>query len=115
MIMHEMSIAVNIVAIAEDTARRAGAKKINAISLDLGALSGVVKDALEFCFESACKNTMAEGATLELQVIPARAVCESCGHRFEAEQMAPLCPNCGELVFQLNGGTELKVKSINVD
>jgi len=113
--MHEMSIAVNIVQIAEETARNSGASKINEISLEVGALSGVVKDALEFCFESACKGTMADGAQLDLHYIPARAVCESCGHTFETEQMVPLCPRCGELVFQLDGGRELKVKSINVD
>jgi len=113
--MHEMSIAVNIIEIAEETARKEGAHKINSITLEIGALSGVVKDALEFCFESACKGTMAENAELELELIPAQAICESCGYPFKADQLLPLCPQCGELVFQMSGGKELKVKSINVD
>ena len=83
--------------------------------LELGSLSGVMADALQFCFSSAVKSTIAEKAVLEIIEQQARAVCGSCRHEFDADQIVPLCPECGELVFNVEGGRDLKIKSINVD
>lgn len=113
--MHEMSIAINVVEIAEETARKENAKKINEITLELGVLSGVIPDALEFCFESACKGTMAEGAKLDLIQLPANAFCEKCQFPFQSNEMVANCPQCNELIINVQGGRELRVKSINVD
>jgi len=112
--MHEMSIAVSIVDIAVKTAQEAEAQKINAITVELGALAGVVPEALEFCFEAACKETIAEGAKLELIHLPALAKCTSCGFEFETDQFLNVCPECKAQVLAA-GGQELQVKSINVD
>ena len=113
--MHEMSIAINIVDIAVDTARKSAAKKINEIVVDLGTLAGIIPDSLLFCYDSACKDTMAEGSRLKLNIIPAMAVCDSCHHEFEADSPVPMCPKCENFVLQVSGGRELKIKSINVD
>jgi len=113
--MHEMSIAVNIADISLQEAQKAGAVKINSIVLELGSLSGVMADALQFCFSSAVKSTIAETAVLEIIEQQARAVCSACGHKFDADQIVPLCPKCSELVFDVQGGRDLKIKSINVD
>ncbi|MBD3223709.1 MAG: hydrogenase maturation nickel metallochaperone HypA [Caldithrix sp.] len=113
--MHEMSIALNVVDIAVQNARREKAQKINEIVLEVGALSGVVAEALQFCFSSACKQTMADGATLEIIHQPAEAVCDQCGHQFDADQMLSACPQCGQTVMATQGGRELKIKSINID
>jgi hydrogenase nickel incorporation protein HypA/HybF len=113
--MHEMSIAVNIVTIAQDTAKKEGAKKINTIELELGKLAGVVEDALQFCYDSACIGTIAEGSKLEIISIPGQATCSECNFQFEADQMLMLCPQCGEHVLMISGGKELRVKAINVD
>jgi len=113
--MHEMSIAINIVDIAVDTARKSSAKKINEIVVDIGRLAGIIPDSLLFCYDSACKDTIAEGSQLKLNIIQAKAVCDSCGHEFDADSPVPLCPKCENLVLQVSGGRELKIKSINVD
>jgi hydrogenase nickel incorporation protein HypA/HybF len=113
--MHEMSIAVNIVDIAVEAARKADAEKINEIVVEIGTLSGIIPESLEFGFSSACKDTMARDARLALNIIPAIAFCEQCGHRFETDSHAPLCPNCDNLCLQIRGGREMKIKSINVD
>lgn len=113
--MHEMSIAVNIVKIARESALKEGAKKINSIEIELGKLAGVVEDALLFCYDSACAGTIAEGSKLDIISIPGQATCDSCNFQFEADQILPLCPQCSEQVWMINGGKELRVKSINVD
>lgn len=113
--MHEMSIALNIVDLAVATARQNQARKINAVVLELGALSGVVREALEFCFSSACKGTPAEGAALQIEPIPAIAICEQCAKEFNADQIVSACPACQSMVFNVAGGRELRIRSINVD
>jgi hydrogenase nickel incorporation protein HypA/HybF len=113
--MHEMSIAMNIVDLAVETAKNNKAKTINSIVLELGSLSGVVRDALEFCFDSACKGTMAEGAELEIIELKAQAHCANCKLDFETEQMVANCPECNEYIFDIQGGRELKIRSLNVD
>ena len=113
--MHEMSIAINIVEIAEDTAKKEKANKINEVTLELGILSGVIPDALEFCFESACKGTIAEGAKLDLIQLSANAFCDNCQFPFQTKEMVANCPQCNELIINVQGGRELRVKSINVD
>jgi hydrogenase nickel incorporation protein HypA/HybF len=113
--MHEMSIAVNIIDIAVETARKNNALKINEIVLDIGTLSGIETESLLFCYDSACKNTMAEGSSLKLNIIPAKAVCDSCGFEFETASPVPTCPICENFVLMVSGGRELKIKSINVD
>jgi hydrogenase nickel incorporation protein HypA/HybF len=113
--MHEMSIAMNVVEIAVTTARANGAGKINRVELALGALSGIIPEALHFCFASAAKETPAAEAELQLHIENGEAICESCGHQFACQQRVPACPQCGEMVFQVSGGTEMRVVAINVD
>ena len=113
--MHEMTMAMGIVDLAIKTAKQNQAKKINSITVEVGALAGIIRDALEFCFSEAVKNTIAQDATLDYVHIPASAICESCGHSFKADERAAKCPECSEYVFQLSGGTEFRVKNINVD
>jgi len=115
LIMHEMSIAVNIIDIAVETARKNNAFKINEIVLDIGTLSGIETESLLFCYDSACKNTIAEGSVLKLNIIAAKAVCDSCGFEFDADSWAPRCPKCDNVVLMVSGGRELKIKSINID
>jgi len=113
--MHEMSIAINLVDLAIRTAKQNDAKKINSMTLELGSLAGVVREALQFCFESACKGTMADGAMLEIITIQGDGTCENCGRQFKCDQIAIPCPRCSEYVFNIKGGRELKLKSVNVD
>jgi len=110
-----MSLAVNIVNIGIDSAKNNNAKKINEIVVEIGTLAGIIPDALEFCYISACKGTIADNSKLSLIVIPAEAHCPACDKGFEADNMVMQCPLCEELVFDVKGGRELRVKKINVD
>lgn len=55
--MHELSIAMSIVEIAEEESERLGGAHVCAIHVKLGSLSGVAKEALLSCFDLACENT----------------------------------------------------------
>lgn len=67
--MHELSIAASIVEIASEEAARQGGR-VECVHLKLGALSGVVPDALRFSWDLACEETPLAGAKLEIQGAP---------------------------------------------
>jgi hydrogenase nickel incorporation protein HypA/HybF len=71
--MHEVGIAVDIAELAAEEAARAGAKKVAAVHVRVGALSGVVKEALLFAWPSVSEARLevedAEGRELELTAL----------------------------------------------
>ena len=50
--MHEMSIAQSLLQMAEDEIARNGCTRLEVVSVTFGALSGVVPESLQFCFEA---------------------------------------------------------------
>ena len=62
--MHELSIAMNIVELAEEEGHRIGTSRIQAVHLRLGTMAGVAKEALLFCYGAACEGTSLEGSCL---------------------------------------------------
>ncbi|MDZ7742436.1 MAG: hydrogenase maturation nickel metallochaperone HypA [Bacteroidota bacterium] len=113
--MHEMSIALSIIELAEEEIKKAGAKKVNEIELEIGTLSGVEIEALEFAMEVAVINTCLEGAKVNISQVQAVAKCNNCGHTFETVNFFPLCPECSKYDNTLIKGKEMRVKSLLVD
>ena len=62
--MHELSIAVSIVEVAEEEAARNNATRVQSVRLRLGVLAGVAKEALLFSYGIACEGTPLEGSRL---------------------------------------------------
>ena len=108
--MHELGITENIVAIVGEAAK---GRRVMRVTLEVGRLSGVVSDAIAFCFDVVAHGTPLEGAKLEIQEIEGRARCESCGLEFEADTLFTPCP-CGSHVTKLIRGGELVVKSMEM-
>jgi hydrogenase nickel incorporation protein HypA/HybF len=67
--MHEMSIALSIVDLADEQANLAHAGKIIEIELDIGTMSGVEVEALNFALEIAAKDTLLEAAVVKINRI----------------------------------------------
>ena len=65
--MHELSIAVNIVEIAQEALSRHGGERVRAVHLQIGPLAGVAKEALLFSYGLACEGTAAEGSKLIIE------------------------------------------------
>ena len=93
--MHELSIAMSIVDVAEEEAERRGVR-IDAVHLKLGALSGVVKEALLSCYEMACDDTQLQGSRLVIEDIPVVIFCPTCqAQRPLSSVQLFCCPECG--------------------
>ena len=112
--MHELSIAMGIVDAALDESQRRGVE-VSAVHLRLGALSGVVKDALLFSYEVACQDTPLEGSQLFVEDVPVIVFCAQC----QAERELPsvqlfACPECGAPTMDIRRGKELEVFALEV-
>lgn len=113
--MHEFSIAMNIVEIAEGEAKKANSSAVNQLILDVGTMSGIEFLALETALEMAVKNSMLQNAEIVVNRIQAKAKCSDCEEEFDIENAFDSCPKCGGLFHQTLCGKELKVKSLVVD
>ena len=114
--MHELSIAMSIVELAQEEAGRRGDIQIKAVHLRLGALSGVVKDALLSSYEMACDNTPLEGSRLVVEDVPVMVFCKQCDARrpVHSTQMF-CCADCGTPTGEIVQGKELLVVGLEVE
>jgi len=113
--VHEASIMEAALQSAEDEARRAGADRITRLRLRVGVLSGVVPEALEFAFESLREGTMAAGAALDIETVPAVFRCLECGAMPELDEITFACPACRGSMVVDHGGNELELSQLEVD
>lgn len=72
--MHETRICLGLLDLADRARREAGAARIFALRVEVGALSGVVPEALSAAFPVCARGTPAEGAVLELEAAPGRTL-----------------------------------------
>lgn len=112
--MHELSIAMSIVELAEEEAERR-AVRIDAVHLRLGALSGVVKEALLSCYEMACTDTPLQGSRLLIEEVPVVIFCPSCqAQRPLSSLQLFCCPECGTPTSEIVQGKEIEVVALEI-
>lgn len=112
--MHELSIVMSIIDIAEQQAEKANASVIEEIELDIGELSGIEQQAFDFAWQQAVKDTVLSAAERVINIIPGEAVCMECDAQFPVHQLYDACPVCGKHFISILKGKELKVKSLVV-
>jgi hydrogenase nickel incorporation protein HypA/HybF len=112
--MHELSIALSIVDMAQEEAERRNAQ-VDAVHLELGALSGVVKEALLFSYGIACDGTLLEGSRLVVKDIPIEVFCPGCGAAKTLQSMQWFhCPDCGAATSEILHGKELAITALEL-
>jgi hydrogenase nickel incorporation protein HypA/HybF len=109
--VHELSITRTVVTTVTRRMRDAPVRRIR---LEVGRRSGIVPDAMRFCFEVIAAGTTCEGAELEIDEPSGQARCRDCGAGFETGEVLPLC-DCGSADVAVLGGTELRIVEVEVD
>jgi hydrogenase nickel incorporation protein HypA/HybF len=114
--MHELAIAVDLVACATGELERLGAVHVVAVHLRIGPLSGVVKEALSFSFEVAAAGTRLQGARLQIDDVPVTVWCNAC----DAERQLPdltrrRCPTCQAPTPRVTHGEELELVGLEIE
>ena len=108
--MHELAITQSVV---ETVTSRTGEAAVAGVRLRVGQLSGVVPDAMRFCFELVTAGTPLEGAVLDIEQPEGRGHCRSCGDEFVLPDLVLLC-RCGSADVDLLTGRELAVASVQM-
>lgn len=112
--MHELSIALSIVDVAGAEAEQRGVRA-TAVHLKLGAMSGVVKDALLFAWPEACRDSVLEGAELLIRDVPVIVWCPKCQADRPARSPYEICCEiCGTPAPGIVSGRELEIVALEV-
>jgi hydrogenase nickel incorporation protein HypA/HybF len=111
--MHELGIAMNIVSMTSQRCRQENGTSIARIRLEIGALAMIQPDALRFAFEVASRGTEAEGAELELSVVPAHARCRACSQELTLDDPLERC-TCGSIDLAWTSGQQMTVKNMEI-
>jgi hydrogenase nickel incorporation protein HypA/HybF len=112
--MHELSVAMGIVRIAEEETSKAGAKRVELIELEIGDLAGIEFDSLDYVWTAAVKGTVLEKAKKTVHRIEGKGVCTDCDHEFSMRQYFDPCPKCESYLKSIVSGKELRVKALEV-
>ena len=112
--MHELSVALGIVKIAENETKKANANKVELIELEIGTLAGIEFESLDFVWNVAVKNTVLEHAEKKMNIIHGEAKCFDCDTVFTLDNIYDACPNCKSYLKGIIKGKELLVKSLEV-
>jgi len=113
--MHELTITESILRAAVPAAEKAGAKRILKIRMKAGELSGIIPSYLEKCFEQVSAGTIAEGAELVLETVPASVRCEDCGFEGPPDRRIFGCSKCGSLRVKVVSGKDYIIEDLEVE
>ena len=112
--MHEVGLMQSALALAVEQTESQGLSKIHKISLNVGELSGVVPEALEFAFEFVSAGTPAEGAQLTLNTVHTLCYCRHCRREFHPMSWIYKCPHCNRLSSDIREGKDLELASLEI-
>jgi hydrogenase nickel incorporation protein HypA/HybF len=108
--MHELSITQSVV---DAVCERAAGRTVRKVTVQVGALTAVVPEAMRFCFDVVAEGTVVAGAALEIERRAAVVRCRDCGADFEPPDLILLCP-CGSADVTVTAGRELQILSMEV-
>jgi hydrogenase nickel incorporation protein HypA/HybF len=88
---------------------------VTAVSIQVGALTGLVPEALLFSWDLATDGSPLKGSELDIRMVDAAGYCPRC----QVEQVltnlqSMRCPICRTPVAQITGGNELEILTVEV-
>ncbi|MFW5721536.1 MAG: hydrogenase maturation nickel metallochaperone HypA [Bacteroidota bacterium] len=110
--MHELKIALELIEIIKDVAEKENLKSVTKVNIQFGKMIQIVPDIFQFAFEEATRDSIAEGAKLNLEILPVKFACKKCNLNTEVGDLLFKCPNCGSVDLDLIQGRETIIESI---
>jgi hydrogenase nickel incorporation protein HypA/HybF len=110
--MHEFALAQDIF---DSISRNVNNQweKVTAIFIDVGEVSGVVADSLQFGLEVVLKDKNLSHIKIEMAVVPATAVCQ-CGCQYPIKDFLETCPECNSYQRHITSGANVIIRSIEL-
>ncbi len=113
--MHELSITQSMFDLVIEQAKKANTTRVTAVNLIIGEITGVVPESVQFYFDFMSKSSIAEGAKLNITMVPCQVRCQSCHHVSQLDNSEFVCPDCKNHKLDIIAGEELFVDSIEVE
>jgi hydrogenase nickel incorporation protein HypA/HybF len=113
--MHEFSLALEVINLAQREAEQNLAEKINEITIEIGDLSGVEADAFRSALELLVNDSILQNAVIQIVRTPGKGVCNDCNNEFEMNFRMATCPKCQCFPSEIKGGEEFRVVSLVVE
>jgi len=123
--MHEFSTAKGIMDTILRVAEEHGAKRITEVNLELGPLTMLNPEQLDFSFQALSNGTIAKDAKLNIKYSSMKLVCESCGFvgqvpidkiEDSSDVVSLLkCPKCGSNDTEIDEGRICNIRDIKVE
>lgn len=113
--MHELSIAMSLVDLAREEAKRLQGRVI-ALHIKVGPLSGVFKGALLSSYEMASCDTSLQGSQLIIEDVPIVIYCPHCRAESAVASLQWLCcSKCSAPASKILSGKELELVSLEIE
>lgn len=113
--MHEISIAYEVINLAEREAKRNKVLNIKEITIEVGDLSGIEADAFGSALNLIIKDSILEQAAITIVRSPGKGLCNGCNYEFEMNHRMATCPKCGCFPSVIHGGDDFRVVSLIVE
>lgn len=114
--MHELSLALSILDVAEEEAERRRIASVAAIHVQVGAISGVVNKTLRSAFEIARADSYFPNVELVIHEVPCEVFCHHCAVGMILEPPWKLeCPRCYGSTPHMIRGRELEIIALEID
>ncbi|MBF0461711.1 MAG: hydrogenase maturation nickel metallochaperone HypA [Magnetococcales bacterium] len=113
--MHELSVVTALVEQIQEVLARENGCQLVSLTVAMGALSGVDRDAFEFCFPLVVEGTPLHGAQLHIEEVPLRLSCRECGAESQPDEVFLIqCMTCGSGLVEIVDGRDLVLRSLEV-
>jgi hydrogenase nickel incorporation protein HypA/HybF len=113
--MHELAITEQILNLALHHAKEANARQVTDLHLQIGALSTIIDDSVQFYWDIISKDSLCQGATLHFQRTPAQFHCHTCNQDYTLANELTACPHCDGIQVQIISGQEFQLMAIDVE
>lgn len=111
--MHEIGALHKIAGLAEAAAKANNVRRIKAINIELGELSGMLPEFFEKYYSVAAeRHETLKDSRLMIRIIPGEGLCCECGSLYNVVACRGSCPKCGSQNKKIISGTDLVVKNI---
>ena len=113
--MHELSLAMEVIHLAQSEAEKNNATEIQEITIEVGDLCGVEAEAFESALGLLAKGSILGNSLIHILRTPGKGNCISCNHEFVMNHRMATCPICHCFPSQISGGTEFRVVSLLIE
>lgn len=110
--MHEIGVLIEVVKSVEKFAKVNNVQKIEVLVLQIGELSSMIPKYMKSLYPASIEGTILEGSKLEIEVLPANALCKDCSKVFNIISSKGICPNCQSKNCEILSGKEFYIKEI---